>query len=191
MHIQFRTLTFHSRPKEQLQESLILKKFVTSLPVTIGALGSRLGPRPESDLPTDLYSGSAPIAIMNESDHRISFNLLTESVISLSVVIDALDSLLGPHPESDLPTDLYLGSIPVAIMDKSDCWMSFNLLTESVISLSAVIGALSSPLGSHPERDLATDLYSASTPIVIKDESNHRIRFRRLQKIYIITIRSD
>jgi hypothetical protein len=128
---------------------------------------------------------------MNESDHRISFNLLTESVISLSAVIDALGSPLEPHPESDLPTYLYLGSIPIGIMDESNCWMSFNLLTESVISLSAVIGVLSSPLGPHPERDLATDLYSVSTPIVIKDESNHRIRFRQLQKIYIITIRSD
>jgi hypothetical protein len=36
--------------------------------------------------------------------------------------------------------------------------------------------------GPRPERDLATDLYSDSTPIVIKDKSNHWIRFRRLQK---------
>jgi hypothetical protein len=33
-----------------------------------------------------------------------------------------------------------------------------------VISLSVIIGALGSPLGPHPESDLATDLYSASTP---------------------------
>jgi hypothetical protein len=59
MHIQFRTLTFHSRPKEQLQERFCLKKSTTSLPATIGALGSLLGPHPESDLPTDLYSTSS------------------------------------------------------------------------------------------------------------------------------------
>jgi hypothetical protein len=130
MHIQFRTLTFHSRSEEQLQEHLRLKKSVTSLPATIGALGSSLEPHPESDLPIDIYSGSTPIAIMDESDRRISF----------------------------------------------------NLLTESTFSLSAAIGASGSPLGPRPERDLATYLYSGSTPIAIKDESNRQIRFRRLQK---------
>jgi hypothetical protein len=40
-------------------------------------------------------------------------------------------------------------------------------------------------------KELATDLYYGSTPIAIKDESNHRIRFRRLQEIYNITIRND
>jgi hypothetical protein len=139
MHIQFRTLTFHSRSEEQLQEHLRLKKSVTSLPATIGALGSSLEPHPESDLPIDIYSGSTPIAIMDESDRRISF----------------------------------------------------NLLTESAFSLSAAIGASGSPLGPRPERDLATYLYSGSTPIAIKDESNRQIRFRRLQKIYNITTRSD
>jgi hypothetical protein len=89
MHIQFRTLTFHSRPEEQLQERLHLKKSVTTLPVAIGALGSPLVPHPESDLLINLYSGSTPIAIMDESDHRISFNLLTESAISLSATIRA------------------------------------------------------------------------------------------------------
>jgi hypothetical protein len=139
MHIQFRTLTFHSRPEEQLQERLRLKKSVTSLPAAIGALGSPLGHHVESDLPIELYSGSTPIAIMDESDRRISF----------------------------------------------------NLLTESAISLSAAIGASGSPLGPHPKRDLDTDLYSGSTPIAIKDESNRRIRFRQLQKIYNVTTRSD
>jgi hypothetical protein len=42
--------------------------------------------------------------------------------------------------------------------------MSFNNLIKSVISLSATIGALGSPLGPYPESDLATDLYSGSTP---------------------------
>jgi hypothetical protein len=63
-------------------------------------------------------------------------------------------------------------------MDESDRQISFNLLTESVISLSAAIGASGSLLGPHPEIDLAIDLYFDSTPIVIKDESNHQIRFR-------------
>jgi hypothetical protein len=76
-------------------------------------------------------------------------------------------------------------------MDESDRQIRFNLLTESAISLSAVIGALGSHLGPHLERDLATNLYSVFTPIAIKDESNNRIRFRQLQKIYNITTRSD
>jgi hypothetical protein len=63
-------------------------------------------------------------------------------------------------------------------MDESDRQISFNLLTESVISLSAAIGASGSLLGPHPEIDLAIDLYSDSTLIAIKDESNHQIRFR-------------
>jgi hypothetical protein len=120
---------------------------VTSLPAAIGALDSPLGPHAESDLPTDLYSGSTPIAIMDESDRRISFNLLTKSAISLSVAIGALCSLLRPHLESDLPTDLYSVSTLIDIMDEFDHRISFNLLTESVISLSAAIGASNSPLG--------------------------------------------
>jgi hypothetical protein len=39
MRIQFRTLTFHSRLEEQLQEHIRLKKSVTSLPAMIEALG--------------------------------------------------------------------------------------------------------------------------------------------------------
>jgi hypothetical protein len=155
---------------------------VTSLPTTIGALGSPLVPYPESDLPIDLYSVSTPIAIMDESDHRIRFNLFTESVISLSVAIGALGSPLEPYPESDLPIDLYSTSTVIAIMDESNRWINFNLLSEFTISLSVTIGASDSPLGPRLERDLATDLYFGSTPIAIKDESNHRIRFKRLQK---------
>jgi hypothetical protein len=139
MHIQFRTLTFHSRSEEQLQECLHLKKSVTSLFTAIGAM-------------------SSPV---------------------------------GPHPESDLPTDIYSGSTSIAIMDESNRWIRFNLLTKSVISLLAVIEASGSPLGPRLEWDLATDLYSISTLIAIKVESNCRIRFWRLQKIYNITTRSD
>jgi hypothetical protein len=76
-------------------------------------------------------------------------------------------------------------------MDESDRRISFNILTKSVISLSVAIGASGSPLWPHPERDLATDLYFGSTLIVIKDEYNRQIRFRRLQQIYIMTTRSD
>jgi hypothetical protein len=83
-------------------------------------------------------------------------------------VIGALDSPLGPHLESDLATDLYSDSTPIAIMDESDRGVNFNCLNKSVSSLSAAIGALGSPLGPHLESDLVTDLYSNSTPIVIK-----------------------
>jgi hypothetical protein len=92
-----------------------LKKFMTSLSVAIGALGSPLEPHPESDLVTDLYSGPTPIANMDRSNCQISFNGLNKSVISLSVMIGALGSLLGPYPESDLETDLYSSSTPIAI----------------------------------------------------------------------------
>jgi hypothetical protein len=126
MHIQFRTLTFHSRPEEQLHERLRLKKSVTSLLAVIGALGSLLGPHPESDLPTDVYSGSTPITNMDESDHQISFNLLTESAISLSAVIRTSDSPLGPRSERDLPIDLYSVSTPIAIKDESNRRIRFR-----------------------------------------------------------------
>jgi hypothetical protein len=66
-----------------------LKKFMASLPAAIG--------------------------IMDESDRQINFNSLNKSVISLLAAIGALGSLLGPHPESDLVTDLYSGSTPIAI----------------------------------------------------------------------------
>jgi hypothetical protein len=53
-------------------------------------------------------------------------------------------------------------------MDMSSCQISFNRLNKFVISLSAVIGALGSPLGPYQESDLEIDLYSGSTPIAIK-----------------------
>jgi hypothetical protein len=139
MHIQFRTLTFHSRLEEQLQERLRLKKSTTSLSVAIGELGYPL----------------------------------------------------GPHPESELTTNIYFGSTAIANLDESDRWISFNLLNKFTISLSAAIGASDSPLGPYPERDLAINLCFGSIPIAIKDESNHRIRFRQLQEIYNITTRGD
>jgi hypothetical protein len=98
------------------------------------------------------------IAIMDGSDHQINFNSLKKSVTSLSTVIGALDSPLGPNPESDLVTDLYSVSTPIANIDRSGCQISFNILNKSVISLSAVIRALGSPSGPHLESDLETDL---------------------------------
>jgi hypothetical protein len=113
----------------------------------------------------------AVIAIMDLSNHQINFNILKKFVTSLSVAIRALGSALGPHLESDLVTDLYSVSIPIANIDMSGCQISFNSLNKSVILLSAAIGALDSPLGPHPESDLETDLYSGSTPIAIKTSS--------------------
>jgi hypothetical protein len=145
-----------------------LKKSVTSLPAVIAIMD-------ESDRQINFnslkkFATSLPvaIAIMDESDHQINFNRLKKFATSLSVAIGALGSRLGPHPESDLVTDLYFGSTPIANMDMSGCQISFNSLNKSVISLSSTIGVLGSPLGPHPESDLETDLYSGSTPIAIK-----------------------
>jgi hypothetical protein len=110
----------------------------------------------------------ALIVILDESDHQINFNSLKKSATSLSVTTGALNSPLGPHLESDLVTDLYFGSTPIANIDRSGCQISFNGLNKSVISLSTMIGALGSPLGPHPESGLEIDLYSGSTPIAIK-----------------------
>jgi hypothetical protein len=63
----------------------------------------------------------AAIAIVDESNHQINFNSLKKSATSLSVVIGALGSHLGPHPKSDLETDLYSASTLIANMDRSDC----------------------------------------------------------------------
>jgi hypothetical protein len=110
----------------------------------------------------------AAIVIMDESDRQINFNSPKKFTNSLSAVIGALCSLLRPHLESDLVTDLYSSSTLIANMDKSDCQISFNSLNKSVISLSVAIGALGSPLGPHPKSDIETDLYSDSTLIAIK-----------------------
>jgi hypothetical protein len=48
----------------------------------------------------------AAIAIMDEFDRQISLNSLNKSATSLSAAIGALDSPLGPHPESDLVIDI-------------------------------------------------------------------------------------
>jgi hypothetical protein len=110
----------------------------------------------------------AVIAIMDESDRQINFKSIKKSTTSLSAVIRALGYPLVPHPESDLVTDLYSGSTLIANMDKPGYQISFNSLNKYVISLSAVIGVLGSPLVPHPKSDLKINLYSISTPIAIK-----------------------
>jgi hypothetical protein len=102
---------------------------------------------------------------------------LKKFVTSLSAVIGALGSHLLPHSKSDLATDLYSVSTLIANMDASDHQIIFNLPNKSVILLLVAIGASCSTLGPRLEKDLATDLYSGSTPIAIKDEFKHRIRF--------------
>jgi hypothetical protein len=102
-----------------------LKKSATSLSAAIGALGSPLGPHLESDIVTDLYPASTSIANMDRSGCQISFNSLNKSTISLSAAIEALGSPLGPNPESDLETNIYSGSTPIAIkMSSIAGWLS-------------------------------------------------------------------
>jgi hypothetical protein len=109
------------------------------------------------------------LTFYSKSEEQIQEHLrLMKSKTSLSAVIDALGSRLGPHPKRDLATDLYSVTTSIIIIDKFDHRISFNSLMKFVTSLSAAIRQLGSPLGPHPERDLATDLYSASTPIAIK-----------------------
>jgi hypothetical protein len=132
MHIQFSTLTFHSRSKEQLQEYLCLKKSTTSLSAAIEALGnaSPLGPHSESDLATYLYSNSTPIVIMDEFDRWISVNNLKKFVTSLLVAIGALGSTLGSRPERYLATYLHSGSTPIGIKDEYNRRIRYRQLQE-------------------------------------------------------------
>jgi hypothetical protein len=145
-----------------------LKKSTTSLPAVIAITDESDHQINFNSLKKSVTSLPAVIAIMDESNRQINFNSIKKSVTSFRAVIGALSSSLGPHPESGLVTDLYSGATVIANMDKSGCQISFNSLNKSVISLSAVIEALGSPLGPHPESDLETDLYSGSIPIAIK-----------------------
>jgi hypothetical protein len=125
------------------------------------------------------------IAIIDESDRQINFNSLKKSATLLLSAIGALCSPLGPHPKSDLETDLYSGSIPIANMDRSGCQISFNSLNKFVISLSATIRALDSTLRLHPESDLKTDLYSDFTAL----DSTLRLHPESdLKQIYNLTL---
>jgi hypothetical protein len=72
-----------------------------------------------NSLKKSVTSLPATIVIMDESDCQINFNRLKKYATSLSVAIGALSSRLGPHTESDLVTDLYSGSTPIAIKTSS------------------------------------------------------------------------
>jgi hypothetical protein len=89
MSIQFRSLSFYSRPEEQIQEHLHLKKFETSLSVAIDALGSPLGPHPERDLATDLYSSSTLIVIKTSAIVGSVSDNLKKATTSLQEVTKA------------------------------------------------------------------------------------------------------
>jgi hypothetical protein len=117
-------------PEEQLQEHLRLKEFVSSLLVTIGALGSPLGPHLKSNLAIDLYSNSTPIANKDESDCRFSFNLLNKSMISLLASIGALGSPLRSRTERDLAIYLYFSSTSIASKDALNRQIRFRWLQE-------------------------------------------------------------
>jgi hypothetical protein len=143
--------------------------------MAIGALGSPLGHHPESNLTTDLYSVSTPIAITDEFNRQISFNNLKKFTTLLSMVIGALGSPSGPHPKNDRATDLYSSSTPIAITNKSDRQISFKEIYD--LALSGDRG-IDSPLVPRLERDLATDQYSSFTPIAIEDKSDRQISFR-------------
>jgi hypothetical protein len=125
----------------------------------IGALSSPLGPRPERDLATDLYSASTPIAIIDESGRQISFNSFNKSTILLSAVIGALVSPLGPHLKRDLEIDLYSDSTPIAIKTSPIVGSVSDNFKKTTTSLQEVTKAYDSPRGSPPKIDLATDLY--------------------------------
>jgi hypothetical protein len=117
------------------------KESVISLSVAIGALGSPLGPNPESDLATDLYSRYTSIIIIDKSGRQISFNSLNKSTISLSATIGALGSPLGPHLESDLKTDLYSSSTLIAIKMNPTIGSASNNFKKATTSLQEVTKA--------------------------------------------------
>jgi hypothetical protein len=128
-----------------------------------------------NSLKKSVTSLPAAIAIMDESDRHINFNSLKKSATSLSAAIGALGSPLGPHPKSDLVTDLYSGSTLIANMDKSGCQISFNSLNKFTISLSTAIAALGSPLGPHSESDLETISILWLYPDSYQNESDRRM----------------
>jgi hypothetical protein len=85
---------------------------VTSLPAVIAIMDESDCQINFNSLKKSATSLPAAITIIGESDRQINFNSLKKSTTSLSAAIGALDSPLGPHPKSDLVTDLYSGSTP-------------------------------------------------------------------------------
>jgi hypothetical protein len=98
-----------------------LKKSVTSFPAVIAIMDESDRQINFNSLKKSVTSLLAAIAIMDEFNHQINFNSLKKSATSLLVAIGTLSSPLGPHPESNLVTDLYSSSTPIANMDKSGC----------------------------------------------------------------------
>jgi hypothetical protein len=92
---------------------------VISLPVVIAIMDESDRQINFNNLKKSATSLPTAIAIIDESDGQINFNSLKKSATSLSAAIGALGSPLGPHPESDLETDLYSGSTPIAIKTSS------------------------------------------------------------------------
>jgi hypothetical protein len=173
MRIEFKTLIFHSRPEEQLQERIIInrfRKYVTSAPAVIDALGYTLGPHPKSNLDTYLYFGSTSIAIIDESNRRISFNRLNKFDISLSATIGAMSSPLGPRPERDLATYLNSSSTLITIKTSSIVGSVSDDFKKATPSLQDVTKAYDSPPGTPPKIDLTTYLYSGSALAAHYDE---------------------
>jgi hypothetical protein len=78
---------------------------------------------------------------MDEFDRQISFNHLKKSAILLSAMIGASDSPLAPHPESDLETDLYSGSTPIAIKTSLTIESVLDDFKRATISLQEVTKA--------------------------------------------------
>jgi hypothetical protein len=123
-----------------------IKKSAISLPAAIAIMDESDRQINFNNIKKSAISLLVVIAIMDESDRQINFNSLRKSTTSLSAAIGALGSPLGPHPESDLVTDLYSDSTSIANMDMPGCQISFNNLNKFIISLSMAIGALNFPL---------------------------------------------
>jgi hypothetical protein len=92
---------------------------VISLPAVIAIMDESDRQINFNSLKKSATSLPTAIAIIDKSDGQINFNSLKKSATSLSAAIGALGSPLGPHPESDLETDLYSGSTPIAIKTSS------------------------------------------------------------------------
>jgi hypothetical protein len=122
---------------------------------------------------------------MDESDCQINFNSIKKSATSLLAAIAIMDESNCQINFNNLKKSVTSFPAVIAIIDESDRQINFNSLKKSVTSHSAVIGALSSPLGPHPESYLVTDLYSGSTPIANMDRSGCQISFNSLNKSVI------
>jgi hypothetical protein len=108
---------------------------VTSLPAVIAIMDEFDRQINFNSLKKTATSLPAVIAIMDESDCQINYNSLKKSATSLSVAIEVLGSALGPHPESDIITDLYSVSTPIAIKTSSIAGSVLDDFKKSTTSL--------------------------------------------------------